>query len=116
MKKDYFSWIKKDPFWIILFIVVLIITIVIFIVNGNTWATQVFAACLGAIITVIVTRLLLDKQAEIDEKVRKEQDKGEHELEKAKQEHEKELRKLEEESKRNFGLKDPDTRTSKFLC
>ena len=104
MKKDYFSWIKKDPFWIILFIVVLIITIVIFIVNGNTWATQVFAACLGAIITVIVTRLLLDKQAEIDEKVRKEQDKGEHELEKAKQEHEKELRKLEEESKRNFEI------------
>ncbi len=104
MKKDYFSWIKKDTIWIVLFLIVLIITIVIFIVNGNTWATQVFAACLGAIITVIVTRLLLDKQSEIDEKLRKEQERGERELEESKKEFAKELRALEEKSKRNFEI------------
>ncbi len=126
MKKDYFSWIKKDPFWIILFFIVLIITIVIFKVNGNTWATQVFAACLGAIITVIVTRLLLSKQSEIDEKLRKaewaaaEQRRkldedaqktlrkaeadAERKLEEYKTESAKELRELEEKSKRNFEI------------
>lgn len=125
-KKDYFSWIKKDPFWIILAIIVLVITVVIFKINGNTWATQVFAACLGAIITVIVTRLLLSKQSEIEEKLRtkdweaaeqrrklneeaqetlrKAEADAERKLEEYKVESAKELRELEEKSKRNFEI------------
>lgn len=56
-------------------IVLFIITAVVFIVNGNTWATQILAACLGAIITVIVTRLLLSKQSEIEKEQKDREDK-----------------------------------------
>ncbi len=64
--KDSFSW------WIVA-IVLLVVTVIVFIVNGNTWATQVLAACLGAVITIIATRLLLSSQSIIDEKQRNEE-------------------------------------------
>ena len=72
--KDGFSW------WIIA-IILLFLTIIVFIVNGNTWATQVLAACLGAIITVIATRLLLSSQSRIDEKRRNAEEDDKRSLE-----------------------------------
>ena len=72
--KDGFSW------WIIA-IILLFLTIIVFIVNGNTWATQVLAACLGAIITIIATRLLLSSQSKIEEKQREAEDDSKRKLE-----------------------------------
>lgn len=66
--KDSFFW------WLFIFFVLLGLTVIVFIVNGNTWATQVLAACLGAIITIIATRLLLSSQSKIEEKQREADD------------------------------------------
>ena len=66
MKDLWTKW--GDGFLTILFIVLLITTVVVYISDGNLWAIQVLSACLGAIITIIATRLLLSKQSDLENK------------------------------------------------
>ena len=54
-------------FWT-LFLILLLATIVVFTIDANSWAVQILAACLGAVITIIATRLLLSKQSEMENK------------------------------------------------
>lgn len=63
-----------DSILTFLFFVLLIITIVVYISDGNIWAVQILSACIGAIITILATRLLLSKQSEIDTKNRQTDD------------------------------------------
>ena len=75
IKNTFLSWLKTDTFWVIIAFIFFLATLVVFIINSNSWATQVLAACLGAIITVIVTRLLLSKQSEIEKEQKDSEDK-----------------------------------------
>ena len=63
-----------DSILTFLFFVLLIITIVVYISDGNIWSVQILSACIGAIITILATRLLLSKQSEIDKNSRLEDD------------------------------------------
>ena len=75
-KNSSWNW----PWWIVASIL-LIVTLIVFKVNSNTWATQILAACLGAIITVIVTRLLLSEQSAVDQKLRSDEEQSKRNLE-----------------------------------
>jgi len=79
------SWSQRNTTKILwaLFVCFLVATIVVFIFPSDSinWATQVLAACLGAVITILATRLLLDKQSSIQEQNRKEEDKTKREQE-----------------------------------
>ena len=68
-------WSKHgDLILFVLFVVLVILTIVVYISNANIWAVQILSACIGAIITILATRLLLSKQSEIDTKNRQTDD------------------------------------------
>lgn len=68
-------WSKHGDFILfVLFVVLVILTIVVYISNANIWAVQILSACIGAIITILATRLLLSKQSEIDTKNRQTDD------------------------------------------
>lgn len=56
------------------------LTIIVYF-TYDIWAVQVLSACLGAIITIIATRLLLSSQSKIDEKRREEEDNLKREFE-----------------------------------
>lgn len=99
MTKDI---INKDITWAILALILLAITLIVFIAKGNTWATQILAACLGAIITVIVTRLLLSKQSEIDERLNNDKNNHETELVRLKAEYDTALKDAEKKSAREL--------------
>lgn len=60
----------------VLLILFAIATLVVFLGNGNNWAVQVLAACLGAVITILATRMLLDKQSKIEKEGREAEDKA----------------------------------------
>ena len=79
VKSFFIDFIETDGgfiFWIILFFALLFATIIVYSVD-NSWSVQVLAACLGAIITIIVTRLLLSSQ----NKIEREREKERRELE-----------------------------------
>lgn len=59
---------KEDVFLTVILVVLLFATIFVYIKNGNIWSVQVMSACLGAIITIIATRLLLSKQSDLESK------------------------------------------------
>lgn len=94
--------------WLIMATVILFLTIIVFEVNGNTWAAQVLAACLGAIITIIATRFLLKEQSNIELKQALEQSKIEFQqaLEQSRIDFEQtiKLREAEDKSKRELEL------------
>lgn len=71
-KADYVLWI--------LLLLFSILTIIVYF-SYDIWAVQVLSACLGAIITIIATRLLLSSQSKIDEKRREEEDEQKREFE-----------------------------------
>lgn len=77
--KNYFKDTFDIVFWI-LFLVLLLATIVVFTINANSWAVQILAACLGAVITILATRLLLSKQADQQSKLQQEQTKLQQDL------------------------------------
>lgn len=68
-----------DKLWILLVFFTFLTIIVYF--TYDIWAVQVLSACLGAIITIIATRLLLSSQSKIDEKRREEEDDLKREFE-----------------------------------
>ena len=68
-----------DKLWILLVFFTILTVIVYF--TYDIWAVQVLSACLGAIITIIATRLLLSSQSKIDEKRREEEDNLKREFE-----------------------------------
>lgn len=68
-----------DKLWILL-VFFTILTIIVYF-TYDIWAVQVLSACLGAIITIIATRLLLSSQSKIDEKRREEEDNLKREFE-----------------------------------
>ena len=68
--KNIKNWIG----WSIVGIVILATTILVFGSNNTSWPAQVLAACLGALVTIIATRLLLSSQSDIDEINRKKED------------------------------------------
>lgn len=88
---------KDILWWSILAIVLIILTIIVYTVNGNLWAVQVLSACLGAVITIIATRLLLSSQSKIDKERRSE----EHE---EKRKYDELRRKAEDEAKRKYEI------------
>ena len=71
-KYNILKWIA----WTILGGLALFATIMVFGSNGTSWPEQVMAACLGALITILATRLLLSSQSEIDAKAREAEDKA----------------------------------------
>ncbi len=88
---------KDILWWSILAIVLIVLTIIVYTVNGNLWAVQVLSACLGAVITIIATRLLLSSQSRIDKERRSE----EHE---EKRKYDELRRKAEDEAKRKYEI------------
>ena len=58
--------------WLLLALFV-VLTIVVYF-TYDIWAVQVLSACLGAIITIIATRLLLSSQSKIEEQRRNAED------------------------------------------
>lgn len=58
---------NKDWVWWAIAAILIVISFVVFVNDGNVLPVQLLAACLGAIITVIATRLLLSKQSQIEE-------------------------------------------------
>lgn len=75
-KKETWSQRNTTKILWVLFIIFLVATIVVFIIPSDSinWATQVLAACLGAVITILATRLLLDKQSSIQKQNRIDED------------------------------------------
>jgi hypothetical protein len=71
--KNLFKDTIDIVFWT-LFLFLLLATFVVFTINANSWAVQILAACLGAVITIIATRLLLSKQSEIDSRNQERED------------------------------------------
>ena len=69
----------SDKLWRLL-VFFTILTIIVYF-TYDIWAVQVLSACLGAIITIIATRLLLSSQSKIDEKRREEEDNLKREFE-----------------------------------
>lgn len=57
---------KVDAVWASILVIFVCLTIFVF-GNHNIWSVEVLAACLGAVITIIATRLLLYSQSKIDE-------------------------------------------------
>lgn len=104
---------NKDWPWYVIGLILVAITLCVFIANGNTWATQILAACLGAIITVIVTRLLLSKQAELDDKRQKQQAEAEQMRQRQQAEADRMLQRQQAEADEK--LKDLEVRSAKEL-
>lgn len=63
-----------DSILSLIFCVLVVVTIVVYKENGNIWAVQVLSACLGAVITIIATRLLLSKQSDQQQALMKKQE------------------------------------------
>lgn len=63
-----------DSILTIVFVVLVLVTIVVYKEHGNIWAVQVLSACLGAVITIIATRLLLSKQSDQQQALMKKQE------------------------------------------
>ena len=63
-----------DSILSLVFCVLVVVTIVVYKENGNIWAVQVLSACLGAVITIIATRLLLSKQSDQQQALMKKQE------------------------------------------
>lgn len=105
MKDFWKNW--GDPIWAILFVVLLFVTFVVYINNGNIWSVQVLSACLGAVITILATRLLLSKQADQQSKLQQEQTKLQQDLQQKQAEQQQVLQQklLEEQESKDKKLK-----------
>jgi len=73
---------KKFIGWLIIGGVILATTILVFGSTNTSWPAQILAACLGALVTIIATRLLLASQSEIEENARQAEDRAKKEQEK----------------------------------
>ena len=76
MKKIF----SREALWILIILLFVALTFIVYI-TFETWAVQVLSACLGAIITIIATRLLLSSQSKIDSQRREEEEKAKRDLE-----------------------------------
>ena len=63
-----------DSILAVVFVVLIFTTVVVYIEHGNIWSVQVLSACLGAVITIIATRLLLTKQSDQQQALMKKQE------------------------------------------
>ena len=57
--------------WIIVGVVFLATTVLVFGTENTSWPAQVLAACLGALVTIIATRLLLASQSKVEDKAKR---------------------------------------------
>lgn len=95
---------NKDWVWWVIAAILIVISFVVFVNDGNALPVQLLAACLGAIITVIATRLLLSKQSQIEEQKKQSERAYEKEMTAAKLKYDEKIKEVEEKSKRSLEI------------